>query len=120
MKYAMPQEIEVWYIIPAIRREFAVLMSKKGLNQTETAEKLGITKAAVSQYIKNKRANKFKFDSRTEKEIIKSVNRILKNSSVISETQHICNLLKENYMICQLHHFLDHSLPKNCELCMVK
>lgn len=116
----MPQEVEVWYIIPSIRREFAIIMSKKGMPQKFIAEKLGITEAAVSQYIKNKRAHKIKFNQKTKKEIVVSVNRMLKNSHVITETQHICNLLKQTLSICQFHHIYDHDLPKDCKLCMVK
>jgi uncharacterized protein len=55
--YSLPQEIEVWYVIPAVRRELArILTSKHGLSYEKTGNVLGISKAAISQYQKNKRA----------------------------------------------------------------
>ena len=51
-----PQEIEVWYIMPAIRKELCrVLLTKHKLTQKEIAKRLNITGAAVSQYKKDKR-----------------------------------------------------------------
>jgi len=51
----LPQEIEVWYLIPVLRKELSVSLKKKGLSQKEIADLLGLTPAAVSQYIKEKR-----------------------------------------------------------------
>ena len=51
-----PQEIEVWYVLPAIRKELVVTLKEKNLTQKKIAEFLNITEAAVSQYIKQKRA----------------------------------------------------------------
>ena len=45
----LPQEIEVWYLIPAIRAELAKELLKEGINQTKIASILNITNAAVSQ-----------------------------------------------------------------------
>ncbi|HIH66091.1 MAG TPA: transcriptional regulator, partial [Nanoarchaeota archaeon] len=56
MKLLHPQELEVFYFIPAIRKELSVQMKKKGKGQREIANLLGITEAAVSQYISSKRA----------------------------------------------------------------
>ena len=57
----LPQEIEVWYIIPAIRRDMSkILVDEHKLSYERTAEFLEITKAAVSQYINNKRAAKIR------------------------------------------------------------
>ena len=53
--FLQPQEIEVFYIIPAIRRHIAMYMKLRGLKQNKIAELLHIDKAAVSQYIKKKR-----------------------------------------------------------------
>ena len=51
-----PQEIEVWYIMPAIRKEFCnILLNNPNFNQKDIAKLLNITDAAVSQYKKEKR-----------------------------------------------------------------
>ena len=68
----MPQEVELWYLIPALRREIAkILVKDYDLSQVEIAKILKITESAVSQYLKEKRGNELKF---TEKEIRKLLN----------------------------------------------
>ncbi|MBA3044390.1 helix-turn-helix domain-containing protein, partial [archaeon] len=47
----MPCEVIIWYILPGIRREITKSLLKNGLSQREVAKKLGITDAAVSQYL---------------------------------------------------------------------
>ena len=56
-----PQEIEVWYIIPSIRREIAKEMKKLGVSQVKISKTLGLTNAAVSQYLSKKRAKNIEF-----------------------------------------------------------
>ena len=46
----MPQEVEVWYVLPAIRRELALMMISKGRPQKQIAKMLGVTEPAVTQY----------------------------------------------------------------------
>ena len=50
----MPQEIEVRYILPALRKELAIELSKD-MKQKEVANILNITQSALSQYHKEKR-----------------------------------------------------------------
>ena len=78
--YLLPQEIEVWYIIPAIRKELAKLLTGKyKLSYEKAGMILGISKAAVSQYLSNKRANKIKLNLETKKEVAQSAKIIVKN-----------------------------------------
>jgi len=43
-------------IVPVIKKEFAKeIVNEFGLNQRETAKKLGITEATISRYISGKR-----------------------------------------------------------------
>ena len=76
----MPQEIEVWYLLPALRREIALeLINKYKFSQREISEILGITESAVSQYLKSKRANELKFSNSELIKIKKCVKEIFKD-----------------------------------------
>ncbi|MGZ4919029.1 MAG: transcriptional regulator [Halobacteriota archaeon] len=48
-------EIIVQYVLPAIRAEMAVRMKNEGISQAQIARILGVTPAAVTQYVKSKR-----------------------------------------------------------------
>ncbi|MCK5239705.1 MAG: hypothetical protein KAR33_09175, partial [Candidatus Thorarchaeota archaeon] len=52
--WLMPQEVEVWYVLPAIRRELARVMITKEIPQKQIAQMLGVTEPAVTQYKLNK------------------------------------------------------------------
>jgi len=100
----MPQEIEVWYILPAIRSELAKNMFDKGLKQKEVAKILGIGNSAVCQYLKKKRANEINFNDKIKKEIKESSDKIIKNKTcAIREIQHICAFIKQSGFLCSIH-----------------
>ncbi len=100
----MPQEIEVWYILPAIRAEMARELAGKGVKQARIADILGLTRAAVCQYLKQKRANELKFDDKIKKEIKKSCSRIVTdNGCAIREIQAICQFIKNSGFLCSIH-----------------
>lgn len=61
----LPCEQAHWTIIPAIRTEFARAFIQAGLKQSEAAERLGVSEAAVSQYLSDKRGNRNVLDSKT-------------------------------------------------------
>jgi len=112
----LAQEIEVWHVIPAIRREFAEEMRKRGISQTEIAKKLHLTRAAVSQYISKKRASVVKFDVNVKKKIKEAAERLMGGGCPIKEIQTICTYFKSKGYLCKLHHKLDKSLKK-CGVC---
>lgn len=90
-----PCEYIVWQGLPIIRKEIALSMVNDfGLNQTETANKLGITPAAVSQYFSGKRGNSKITDKNLQKEIKKSAEKIIKNSdeNLVIETCRLCRI----------------------------
>ena len=94
-----PCEIFVWDILPMIRKEFAKnLIKDHGYTQRKTAETLGLTESAVSQYLSKKRGKKNILDQNLQKEIKKSVRKILKGNTktVVVETCRICEFLKAN------------------------
>jgi uncharacterized protein len=91
-----PCEYIVWNGLPVIRREFAIHMIQDfNLNQKETAEKLGVTAAAVSQYVSGKRGKNRIENEMVLKEIKKSAENIIENGTnvVQSETCRICKIM---------------------------
>lgn len=116
MKMRMPQEIEVWYLLPAIRREFARIMIEKGVKQREISKKLGITEAAVSQYMSSKRAKNVRFSKTMIKEIGKSVEKVIKGKDVIIEMQRICRLCRNDKTLCKIHR-VHGKIPRGCRVC---
>ena|SRR3990167_2576229 len=103
MKGVMPQEIEVWYILPALRKEFSKLMLNKGLTQREIAKKLYITEAAVSQYIKGKRGGNLIFSEAIQREIAEGAERLMNTGNIVQEFQLLCKKIRESEMLCQIH-----------------
>ena len=95
--YSLPQEIEVWYVIPAIRRELANFLTKKhGFSYEKAGNALKISKAAISQYRKNKRASKVRLHSRVMKEVEKSSNVISKgNDYSVKEILRVLKFMRD-------------------------
>lgn len=102
--YLLPQEIEVWYIIPAVRKELSRLLVKKhGLTFEKAGAILGISKAAVSQYLSNKRANKVKLPDVIKKEVEKSAEVVLKdNKRAVKEIERILKEMKRRKCSCDV------------------
>lgn len=115
MKY-IQQELELYYIVPALRREFAIEMKKRGIKAVEIAKHLGLTKAAVSQYFSKMRAKEFAFDKESKKEIKESVDSIIKGKNSFSEIQRVVQVLRNNSSICKFHKKKEH-VKGGCDIC---
>jgi len=116
------QEIEVWYIIPGIRKELAKALLESDLTQKQIAEKLGLTEPAVSQYLKNKRGKDVKFSPSVINQIKLSAKKIVKSSlksTSLVEIQRICKYMKQMGHICKIHKTLNDDV-KNCSVCKGK
>ena len=90
-------EYMMWNGLPVIRKEIAESMINDfGLNQKDAAKRLGITPAAVCQYISKKRGRIEISDKLVLKEIKISAENIIVNGdgSVLPETCRICKLLR--------------------------
>jgi predicted transcriptional regulator len=72
------------------------LINNFGLNQKETAKKLGVTPAAICQYISKKRGKIKIIDEKIINEINDSAKIIINNgvNSVVSETCRICKIMR--------------------------
>ncbi len=117
----MPQEIEVRYILPAIRRELArIFIQEHKFSQKEAAKLLGLTESAVSQYQHSKRAKEVVFSDNVTNEIRASANKILDEKTnrqrLIAEMYRISNLTKVKQILCDIHRLQSKDL-ENCNIC---
>jgi hypothetical protein len=90
-----PCEYIIWHGLPIIRKGIAISMiNDYGLNQTETAEKLCISPAAISQYLSGKRGKMNVTDKERGKEINISAKRIIQlgDEALVSETCRLCKI----------------------------
>ncbi|HLD73030.1 MAG TPA: helix-turn-helix domain-containing protein [Candidatus Nanoarchaeia archaeon] len=122
VKLIFPQEIEVWYILPAIRKKIALKLVERGLAQKEVAELMGVTPAAISQYKKQKRAKEEIFDVGMEKELERSIEKIVQNkNSLGEEIIRLNQLLKEKGIVCKIYNQVCAlQKSKNCPYCHQK
>ena len=116
--YSLPQEIEVWYIIPAIRKELAKLLTKKyNLTFEKVGEILGVSKAAISQYLNRKRASLIRFPAKIKKEIENSAEKISEeNNLALKEIIRILNLMKKTKCSCSVCKKYNKGILKQCQM----
>lgn len=118
----VPCELVVWYLLPSIRRRFAVaLVEDFDFSQREAALRMGITESAVSQYMKSKRGGEPMFLKGMEgsKEVESAILEISKSSDdakVIKNICAICRLAKNSGSLCDMHRARDDNLHK-CSVC---
>ena len=116
----MPQEIEVFYLIPAIRRSLAqIFKNEHKLSQKEVASLLGVTEAAVSQYLKQKRAHGIKFSKKDELVLKEGAKKILSDKeNVMKYVYDLTVKLRGSDAMCELHKSQDKNVDVNCRICM--
>jgi predicted transcriptional regulator len=93
----VPCEVIIWYLLPAIRKEIIKSMIKEhDMNQRKTAKMLGLSDAAVSQYLGKKRANLEIKDKEVLEAIGKAADRIVNggDDEVSIEICNLCNLIR--------------------------
>ncbi|HLC32675.1 MAG TPA: helix-turn-helix domain-containing protein [Candidatus Nanoarchaeia archaeon] len=114
-----PQEIEVFYVLPTLRKELAVCMKNEGKSQKEIAQLLGVTQAAVSQYMSAKRASLLDLGGKMKVAVESAAKNVHDESSMIRETQKLLQLARDEKVVCKLHtNFGD--VPKGCNVCFEK
>ena len=94
-----PCEIIIWNVLPVIRKMIACcLIHEHGLSQRETADKMGVTPAAICQYECDKRGKEKDCYTFIRDEIKSSADKIMIHGHEIvgSEICRICKLIKEN------------------------
>ena len=117
---SLPQEIEVWYLIPSLRRELAkILISDFGMNQKQISQILGVTESAVSQYLKSKRGSELRFSEKDIEKIREAAVNIVEIGDANEEIYKLSVKFRGSNAICNFHKKTDSSISKDCDLCMV-
>ncbi len=116
-----PQEIEVWYLLPAMRKSLVEIFKRDyKLSQKKSAELLGLTESAVSQYLNSKRAQKIKFLKNEREKIKKAAKDIVTDSKNRRYYfQKLAKSLRGSEVLCKIHRSKDKNLPENCRLCYI-
>jgi len=113
----LPQEIEVWYILPAVRsalcKELAISLPQKRI-----AALLGITEPAVSQYIKGKRGSKIKLSEEVRREIKTTAKKLMESKVHPMEAiNYLSKKVLHTNEICKLHIRMEEDVPDGCKVC---
>jgi uncharacterized protein len=112
-----PQEVEVWLILPALRKQFVVALKMQGMKQKDVAQMMGLTQAAISQYMNGKRGGDIFFSDHVLKEINASCRQISSEKSDFkTELQRILRIIKKTKFICSVCN-RSIAVPRNCEIC---
>jgi predicted transcriptional regulator len=97
-----PCEYMQWQGLTIIRKELVKsIINNHGVNQKETAEIMGITPAAVSQYLSRKRGRISIINNDIILEINLSAEKIMKHGSTVvtNEICRICKILRKHGML---------------------
>lgn len=123
-----PCIIVVRYILPALRVLIAKeLIEKHGLKRVRAAEKMGITPAAVTQYLKNVRGETAVKMVESSDEAINTISKIANSLAkdeasvydVLENMCRACRIIMSKGFICEMHKEILPALKEN-EVCECK
>ena len=130
----LPAEIESKSLIPALRAILAKDLAKKhNIREDEISQLLGVTQAAVSNYIRGIRGDPKLIEKLLEeKQVATMINDIC--DSLASDNAYTplslskfigwCNYIKSSLLICDIHHNLESDIDevvcKECENMLLK
>jgi len=107
-----PQEVEVFYIIPSIRKYITMCLKDSGLSQKAIAKILRVRESTISQYVNDKRAN-IKLSSDIQK-LIKGITPDIKNhSDLVRIIQEVLMKIRTSGEICKIHMMVS-KVPEGC------
>ena len=130
----LPAEIESKTLIPALRAILAKDLPKKHhMGENEISQMLGVTQAAISNYIRGTRGDPQLIEKLlAEKQVAEMIDDITSSlssdraytPSSLSKFIGLCNFIKSSLLICDIHHELesdiDDEICKECENMLVK
>jgi uncharacterized protein len=124
----LPSEIEAKSLIPAVRAILAKkLIREYSLKEEDVAKDLGITQAAVSNYVRGTRGDT-ELISKLEsvREVMRMIDDIAKDlstnkaytPSTLAKFVGLCNYMRYTLIICDVHHSIEPNIDEQiCEQC---
>jgi predicted transcriptional regulator len=124
----LPSEIEAKSLIPAVRAILAKkLIREYSLKEEDVAKDLGITQAAVSNYVRGTRGDT-ELISKLEsvREVMRMIDDIAKDlstnkaytPSTLAKFVGLCNYMRYTLIICDVHHTIEPNIDEQvCEQC---
>ncbi len=130
----LPAEIESKTLIPALRAILAkTLAEKHEIREDQISKMLGVTQAAVSNYIRGTRGDPELIKKLiAEDQVFEMISEISTDlasdraysPSSLSKFIGLCNYIKSSLLICDIHHNLesdiDEAVCKECENMLLK
>ena len=130
----LPAEIESKTLIPALRAIIAkTLAEKHEIREENISKMLGVTQAAVSNYIRGIRGDPELIEKLLgEEQVANMINEISDDlssdraytPSSLSKFIGLCNYIKSSLLICDIHHNLESNIDdevcKECENMLLK
>ena len=131
--WLMPQEVEVWYVLPSIRRELTRMLIEKDIPQKIIAQMLGVTEPAITQYKLEKstgrsRGDQVKIPKKQLSEIEKSAIIMIKAwnekgdedniyETMTREINRLIRVLRDEGILCEIHREYCEGVHENCSAC---
>ena len=124
----LPSEIEAKSLIPAVRAILArKLIKEYSLKEEDVAKVLGITQAAVSNYVRGTRGDT-ELISKLEsvREVMRMIDDIAKDlstnkaytPSTLAKFVGLCNYMRYTLIICDVHHSMESNIDEQiCDQC---
>ncbi|MGI0004459.1 MAG: transcriptional regulator [Candidatus Nitrosotenuis sp.] len=130
----LPAEIESKSLIPALRAILAKKLAEEHkIREDEISKMLGVTQAAISNYIRGTRGDpKLIQKLVTDKQVSEMINELSERlasdmaytPSSLAKFISLCNYIKSSLLICEIHHNLetniDEAICKECENMLLK
>lgn len=130
----LPSEIESKSLIPAVRAIIAKKLSTEhSLKEDDIAKILGVTQAAVSNYVRGTRGDTQLVEKlRGVPEVMRMIDDITKDvsshntfgASSMAKYIELFNYIRQSLLICDVHHALekeiDEGVCKTCESNLLK
>ena len=126
----LPSEIEARSLIPAVRSILAKKLIKEyNLKEEDVAKVLGLTQAAVSNYVRGTRGDiQLVAKLGAVHEVMRMIDDIAKDLAsnnaytprTMSKFVQLCNYMRYTFIICDVHHTMETNIDeKVCEECEV-